>query len=113
VSCCATAPCGLVCEECRAYIATRANDTETLLKLGKEWGESYNRPIAAEEVMCDGCRSTTGRVWLGCRDCALHQCEQGKETPSCARCASYPCSRTEGFWGKDSIAKQHAELKGQ
>lgn len=105
-----TAPCGLVCEECKAYIATRTNDTETLLKQGKEWGSSYGREIKAEEVMCDGCRSD-GRIWLGCRDCDLRNCEQSKELTTCAHCSGYSCAKTDGFWGKKQLDTIHAGLK--
>lgn len=107
------APCGLDCHKCRAYIATRNSDIETLIKCGEEWGKAYNRPIAAEEVMCDGCR-TGGRVWLGCRDCGLRQCEKSKEIATCAHCADFPCDQTkqlEKSWDSDHLTKANAELK--
>lgn len=106
------APCGLVCDECPAYIATRSNDTATLLKCGQEWGRSYGREIKAEEVMCDGCRGS-GRKWLWCRDCALATCEKSSQSQSCAHCADYPCDKVDtledGF--KERLGRIHADLK--
>lgn len=107
------APCGLDCLKCRVFVATLANDLETLIKVGLEWGKSYNRPIAAEEVMCDGCRAPSDRVWLGCRDCGLRQCERSKQAMTCAHCAGFPCEKTREFetrWGTDFLTKANAAM---
>lgn len=88
------APCGLVCEECPAYIATRANDTATLIKCGQEWGQG--REIKAEEVMCEGCRQTSGKKCFYCRSCALAGCQKSPEFETCAHCPDYPCDKVSG-----------------
>lgn len=100
------APCGLVCDQCRAFLATKANDTAALLQCGKEWAPG--REISAEDVKCDGCRAS-GRKWLFCRECALAGCEKSANVQSCAHCPDYPCERVGAFaaWGREQLAKIH------
>lgn len=112
------APCGIDCSKCQLYVATLANDTETMLKIGHEWskGHDFGREITAEDAQCDGCRAPSDRVWLGCRDCAMRVCDSAKDIQHCAHCASFPCDHTKAFearWGTDHLTKAHAALKQQ
>ncbi|MGE5559627.1 MAG: DUF3795 domain-containing protein [Chloroflexota bacterium] len=108
------APCGLICAECPAFIATRTDDTATLLKCGHAWGQSYGREITADEVKCDGCRAS-GRKWLFCRDCALANCEKSSQFDSCAHCPDYPCAKVDAFEpdGRLRLEKLHAALSSR
>jgi len=64
------APCGLLCENCEAYIATQANDREALQQIAKKWSELFQAPVEAEYLLCDGC-NTDGRKSYYCN----HLCE--------------------------------------
>ncbi|MGD2143515.1 MAG: DUF3795 domain-containing protein [Anaerolineae bacterium] len=48
--------CGLVCSDCDAHIAPRANDWETLERLAQRAREEFDIVDATPEgAMCDGC----------------------------------------------------------
>ena len=60
--------CGLICTECPAYLATKADDREAVEKVAAQWREDYNAPnITAEYVYCEGCLGEGGRK---CGHCA-------------------------------------------
>ena len=48
--------CGLDCEKCEAYIATKNNDNALREKVAKEWSELNGVDITPEMINCDGCR---------------------------------------------------------
>jgi hypothetical protein len=75
------AVCGLFCESCGAYIATRENTLEPL-------AQKFGRP--AEEIQCKGCRSDTLSFY--CRTmCKMKGCAADKGLQFCSECDAYPC----------------------
>lgn len=48
--------CGLDCEKCDAYIATKNDDRELREKTAKLWAELNHAPILPEHINCQGCR---------------------------------------------------------
>ena len=46
--------CGLVCNECPAYIATRDNDDHLRAKVAGKWSRQFGFDMKAEDVNCDG-----------------------------------------------------------
>ena len=52
--------CGLDCEKCDAFIATKNDDQALREKTAKLWAELNNAPILPEHINCNGCR-TDGR----------------------------------------------------
>lgn len=57
--------CGLDCEECDAYKATKNNDQALREKTAKLWSELNNAPILPEHINCEGCRMN------GTKNCLL------------------------------------------
>jgi hypothetical protein len=53
-----TGYCGLDCEQCGAFIATRNDDDALRAKVAEEWARQYNAPIKPEHINCTGCLST-------------------------------------------------------
>lgn len=47
--------CGLDCEKCDAYIATRDNDWTLRGKTAKEWSALNHAAILPEHIDCEGC----------------------------------------------------------
>jgi hypothetical protein len=91
--------CGLDCAKCPAYIATQADDREALEKTAVMWREQFNSPyITADNIVCDGCSTTDGRLSGYCSICEIRACalERGLET--CAPCAEYDgCGKLAAF----------------
>jgi hypothetical protein len=92
--------CGLVCTDCPAYIATKADDRAALERVAAQWREEFDAPgLAAESVICDGCLGTTGRKFGHCSDCEIRACAMGRAVINCAHCDDYGCETITGFFG--------------
>lgn len=50
--------CGLVCNECPAYLATQADDDSERTKIAAEWSEAFGSDFKKEDINCDGCLGT-------------------------------------------------------
>jgi hypothetical protein len=89
--------CGLVCNECPAYVATRANDRAELERVAAMWREEFNAPnITAESILCDGC-AVAGRKSGYCAECEIRACAMAREVANCSHCDDYGCERLEGL----------------
>ena len=55
--------CGLDCEQCGAFIATRTNDDALRVKVAEEWARLYNAPIKPEHINCTGCQAPGIRTY--------------------------------------------------
>lgn len=92
--------CGLICTDCPAYIATKANDLEALQRVAKQWQEEFNAPdITAESVICDGCVDAEGRHCSHWPECDVRACGWEHGVANCGHCADYPCDKMERFFG--------------
>ena len=78
--------CGLNCEKCDAYIATKNDDQALREKTAKLWSELNNAPIQPEHINCDGCR-VNGRKTVYCQSlCSIRQCAMKKGVVTCGDC---------------------------
>ena len=78
--------CGLNCEKCDAYIATKNNDNALREKTAKLWSELNNVLILPEHINCDGCR-VNGRKTIFCdKLCPIRQCAMQKGVETCGEC---------------------------
>jgi hypothetical protein len=97
--------CGLVCTDCPAYVATRADDQEALERVAAQWREEYDSPeITVESVVCGGCVTDDERKcghWYECeiRACGVARGLGGPPPVNCAHCDDYACEKLEGFFG--------------
>lgn len=83
--------CGLLCNECPAYIATIEKDDKKKDELAKQWS-SDDYVINAEDINCLGCsRENTGPIFKFCMDCEIRRCGISKDIDNCAHCDEYPC----------------------
>ncbi len=82
------AVCGLFCEACTLYIATR-EDPARLKKLAAQFG------ISEEEVKCYGCRSEKRGPY--CRICHMAPCAARHGVEFCSACPEYPCAELKAF----------------
>jgi hypothetical protein len=78
--------CGLDCEKCDAYIATKNDDQALRKKTAKLWAELNNAPILPEHINCDGCR-VNGRKTVFCESlCGIRKCAMSKGYETCGDC---------------------------
>jgi len=90
------AMCGLVCDECIAFIATKKNDDEMRTKVVEAWS-TENEPLRLEDVDCDGC--TAGKkLHSFCRVCDVRKCGLERKVKNCAYCNVFSCEKLEQLW---------------
>ena len=78
--------CGIDCEKCEAFIATKNNDQALREKTAELWSKLNNAPILPEHINCDGCRAE-GRKTVFCESmCQIRQCALKKGVATCGDC---------------------------
>jgi hypothetical protein len=102
--------CGLVCQTCPVYVATRVEKREEQAKMRADIArlcqQQYGMQYGPEDITdCDGCPTEGGRLFSGCRDCHIRKCAREKGLKNCAHCADYSCPDLEAFFAKDPDAK--------
>jgi len=91
------AMCGLDCDSCPMFIATKNNDDRLREETAKEWSERYKAkgfsrpPLKPEDINCYGCLSQTGLLFLYCRKCEVRLCGLKKGVRNCGECEEYRC----------------------
>ena len=90
------AKCGLVCNECDAYIATQNNDLAALQKMSEEASKQFNKTFTVEDSMCTGCLSA-GIQCPYCDECAVRLCALDKGVENCAYCEDFGCETITAF----------------
>lgn len=78
--------CGLDCEKCEAYIATKNNDNELRKKVAKKWAELNNAPITPEMINCEGCRANGKKTPYCDSMCEIRQCAMKSVKETCKDC---------------------------
>ena len=88
--------CGLDCEQCDAYIATKNDDQTLREKTAKLWSELNNAPILPEHINCEGCRMD-GKKTVYCDNlCAIRRCALKKGVTTCGDCTEMEQCPTVG-----------------
>ena len=78
--------CGLDCEQCDAYIATKNDDQVLREKTAKLWSELNHVTILPEHINCEGCR-VNGKKTVYCESlCQIRQCALKKAMTTCGNC---------------------------
>ena len=78
--------CGLNCEYCEAYIATKNNDDELRKKVAEEWSKLNNVEITPEMINCEGCRRNGVKTPFCDSLCPIRQCALKKKYETCGDC---------------------------
>ena len=103
--------CGIVCDDCRAFIATQRNDRKLKEEVAKAWS-TEKETLKPEDIDCDGCMVTGRRLHTFCRTCEVRRCGYEKSVENCAYCREYPCVKLTSFWNSFESAKPKAILEG-
>ena len=86
--------CGLDCEKCDAYLATKNDDQALREKTAKLWSELNSITILPEQINCQGCR-VDGVKTVYCDSlCPIRQCAIKKGVTTCGDCADLDNCKT-------------------
>ena len=103
--------CGLDCELCEAYIATKNNDDRLRRKVAKEWSELNHVEITPQMINCQGCR-VDGLKTPFCQSmCPIRQCAMGRKVGTCAECGEKKaCGKLTMITESSELAKANLGL---
>jgi Protein of unknown function (DUF3795) len=102
--------CGIVCNDCRAFIATQRNDTELKREVAKAWS-TKTETLKPEDIDCDGCMVTGRRLHTFCLTCEVRRCGYEKGVENCAYCREFPCEKLTGLWKSFKLTEAEATLE--
>lgn len=100
------APCGLLCDQCEAYIATQNNDEKELAVIAEKWTKIFNAPIQAEHLHCDGCVADGRKSYYCGSLCEIKKCVEEKHLANCGKCESFACEKLEQIYQHEPEARQ-------
>jgi hypothetical protein len=107
--------CGVDCKECPVFTATVNDDSELRRKTAEEWGRLYSeyigkKELSLEDMNCHGCQSDSDPRFIGCTNCPIRRCCQGKSLITCADCDEYvTCEMINGFFTSAPQAKENLD----
>ena len=78
--------CGLDCEKCEAYIATKNNDDELRKIVAEKWSKFNNVVIAPDMINCEGCRNDGIKTPFCEALCPIRLCALVKKVRTCGDC---------------------------
>ena len=100
--------CGLDCEKCDAYIATKNDDQSLREKTAKLWSELNHAPILPEHINCEGCRMNGAKTVFCSYLCEIRKCAQGKGFATCGYCPENDtCPKVGAIWQQTPQAKEN------
>ena len=102
--------CGLECEKCEAFIATKNNDGQHRVKVAEEWTKLYGAPIKPEHINCTGCRSQSAKFYYCDQMCEIRKCALRKGLESCATCEAFACSYLQEVFNFAPQAREALQL---
>ena len=105
--------CGLICQTCQIYLATREPDKEKKYKMradiAREITKHYGGETKSEDVGdCDGCKTEGGRLFSN-NDCPMRTCAIEKGIDNCAYCDDYTCEALEKLFTTDPGARERLD----
>ena len=89
--------CGLDCEKCDAYLATKNDDQALREKTAKKWSELNNAVILPEHINCEGCRADGVKTFYCDSLCPIRKCAVGKGLETCGGCPDLDTCPTVGM----------------
>ena len=101
--------CGIVCTDCKAFIATREDDDAKRRDVAEAWSKAFAKEIKPEEINCDGCLTRDGRHIGYCSICEIRKCGMEKGVKNCAYCIDYKCEKLIKFFEQAPEAKKTLE----
>ena len=102
--------CGLDCEKCDAYIATKNNDQSLREKTAKLWAELNHAPILPEHINCEGCRMNGAKTVFCSSLCEIRKCAVIKKMETCGSCPERDsCPKVTAIGQNNPLAKENLQ----
>ena len=102
--------CGLDCEKCDAYIATKTDNQALREKTAKLWAELNNAPILPEHINCEGCRMGGAKTRFCSTLCEIRKCVKSKGFETCGNCPDKDtCPKIAPIWQSSPQARKNLE----
>ena len=104
--------CGLNCEKCDAFIATKNNDNALREKTAKLWSELNQIEILPEQINCEGCRCDGKKTVFCDKLCQIRQCAMKKGFETCGDCSELDnCKTVAMVVGNNPEALENLNIK--
>lgn len=78
--------CGLNCETCEAYIATKNNDDDMRKEVAKKWSSLNNVDVTKEMINCEGCKRNGVKTPFCDYICEIRICAMNEKVFNCGEC---------------------------
>ena len=105
--------CGLLCNECPAFIAYTDDNDELRVKTAEEWSKAYNADIKPEHINCSSCLSRSDDVFSHPKVCEVRKCGFKMDVDNCAVCGDYGCDTISKFMEAAPVIREGLEkLRG-
>ena len=100
--------CGLDCEKCDAYIATKNDDQELREKTARLWSALNQASILPEHIHCEGCRMNGVKTLFCSSLCEIRKCSVAKGHETCADCSERDaCPKVNAIWRHNPQATEN------
>lgn len=97
--------CGITCQKCGAFLATKTNDDEKRAKVARLWSKEFKSDIKPEDINCAGCLSDSENLFNYSKTCEIRKCGKDKGVVNCAHCNDYACEKLEKLFNMVPSAK--------
>lgn len=81
--------CGLNCEKCEAYLATKNNDHNLRKKVAQKWSKMNGFDIKPEFINCEGCRLDGIKTPFCESLCEIKKCAIKNSNQTCGFCKKF------------------------
>lgn len=107
------AVCGLDCEKCDAFIATKNNDQALREKTAKLWSELNKTSILPEQINCEGCRMDGAKTVFCNNLCEIRKCAVSNNYETCGDCPEMEhCPKVGAIHANNKEAKNNLSVVG-
>lgn len=89
--------CGIDCESCDAFIATKNDDQTLRTQTALKWTDDYHHPFKPEDINCTGCHGDGAQIGH-CSQCGVRKCATSRGMENCGVCPDYSCQTLENFY---------------
>lgn len=106
--------CGLLCQGCPIYLATIETDKikkdKMIMDIIDMCKKHYGIEYKYEDITdCDGCKSDSGRLFFGCKNCRIRECVIDKGFVNCAYCEEYACDQLQEIFETEVNARKRLD----
>ena len=98
--------CGIKCQDCPAFIATKKNNFDMKIEIAEKWS-TQEYPLSPDDVECHGCTSTIRNMMSFCEDCDIRDCAIDKHLDNCAYCNDFTCTKLDKVYKQTPQAKDN------